>query len=714
MPPALADGSRRLSLSSLSCLLQRLKEFCDEKKNEPYYKMFIIMKIIGLIIYLLISLTLNISAQQNPRNWYVDQNHPSSNDKGRGTVKQPFKTISRAAELAGPGDSVIVMSGTYRERVAPARGGVEGSPVVYIAPQDQKVIIKGSEVWKPDWRSISGNQDIWEGTLDEEMFGDFNPFKVKARDLQGNRTLGQVFVDGKVYTEVYREDDLNTIPGTWMVFDSAKRLCIHFEHHVKHPSEHLVEITVRNRIFAPHLRGLAYIHVNGFIMLHCANQFPGTFYTRDRIRGDVQAGALGTRSGFHWVIENNVIRFANSLGIDCGTEGGYDLEGDQPRPEQYGYHIIRYNVISDNGTGGIAGAGARNTQILYNVIERNNSLGWTSPEVGGIKVHWFTDGLIEGNIVRDNDCHGIWLDNRCINSRVTRNVVINSRGSGIFYELADGYCLIDNNIVAFTRVGDGIYTHDASGAVVAHNLLYANEHFGVYMRVVSNRGGRDPEGGRRLVGTHDMRILNNVFIDNYRGPLSLPLESDRVYNNLADYNLYISGAQWHWEGLGYNRFVVNMGNGSLDEEGNLINEDSGDISGRKALVEAYIKVMNETGISVENRSDMDIWMQQPFLTFQEWQMLTCNDEHSLSIELGDAEIENGAVSKGMLNFAIGEMYFETRDEKSFLQLNCPPVDSMDLDFYGNKLGEDKILPGPFQNYFEEHNRFVLRPPVVHR
>jgi len=83
------------------------------------------------------------------RKWVVDQRHPQADDKGPGTEQQPFKTVAPAAEKARPGDTVLVHKGVYRERVAPARGGEEGRPILYLAAPRERVVIKGSEVWKP-------------------------------------------------------------------------------------------------------------------------------------------------------------------------------------------------------------------------------------------------------------------------------------------------------------------------------------------------------------------------------------------------------------------------------------------------------------------------------------------------------------------------------------------------------------------------------------
>ena len=73
------------------------------------------------------------------------------NDQYVGTDRQPFLTISRAAAMAMPGDTITVHAGTYREWVSPANGGTEEKRIVYRSAGDGEVIISGAEQVK-DWR----------------------------------------------------------------------------------------------------------------------------------------------------------------------------------------------------------------------------------------------------------------------------------------------------------------------------------------------------------------------------------------------------------------------------------------------------------------------------------------------------------------------------------------------------------------------------------
>lgn len=71
-----------------------------------------------------------------------------------------MKTIQAAADMAEPGDTVIVHEGIYRERVSPSRGGEsEEKPIVFMAAKGENVEIKGSEVMK-GWKKV--NDTTWE------------------------------------------------------------------------------------------------------------------------------------------------------------------------------------------------------------------------------------------------------------------------------------------------------------------------------------------------------------------------------------------------------------------------------------------------------------------------------------------------------------------------------------------------------------------------
>ena len=64
-------------------------------------------------------------ADQAAANTFVVNNQATgASDKNPGTSAKPLKTIQAAANLARPGDTILVQTGIYREEVIPPRGAL--------------------------------------------------------------------------------------------------------------------------------------------------------------------------------------------------------------------------------------------------------------------------------------------------------------------------------------------------------------------------------------------------------------------------------------------------------------------------------------------------------------------------------------------------------------------------------------------------------------
>ncbi|MFI7239040.1 choice-of-anchor Q domain-containing protein [Streptomyces cyaneofuscatus] len=79
---------------------------------------------------------------------------PSGNDSNPGTsVGAPFRTIQKAADSAGPGDTVSIMNGTYSERskgsnvLTVKRSGRAGAPITFTAHPGHKPVIHPVKAW---------------------------------------------------------------------------------------------------------------------------------------------------------------------------------------------------------------------------------------------------------------------------------------------------------------------------------------------------------------------------------------------------------------------------------------------------------------------------------------------------------------------------------------------------------------------------------------
>src|SRR5574344_615156 len=102
--------------------------------------------------------------------YYVNIN---AGEGGNGTKESPFKKIQQAADIALPGDEVVVAPGVYREYVNPKNGGTADKPIVYRSETLKAAHITGAESIK-NWEKVEGN--VYKASVSNSIFGDYNPF----------------------------------------------------------------------------------------------------------------------------------------------------------------------------------------------------------------------------------------------------------------------------------------------------------------------------------------------------------------------------------------------------------------------------------------------------------------------------------------------------------------------------------------------------------
>jgi hypothetical protein len=150
---------------------------------------------------------------------------PTGNDTNSGAPTAMLRTISAAANLAQPGDTVTVHAGTYRERVNPPRGGTsDTNRITYQTAPGEPVVITGSEVVK-NWERVTN--DTWKATLPNKFFGASNPFDEQIYGSwyrshgQPNHT-GSVYLNGERLRESFSPDAvLKSVGGQPVWFAKA-------------------------------------------------------------------------------------------------------------------------------------------------------------------------------------------------------------------------------------------------------------------------------------------------------------------------------------------------------------------------------------------------------------------------------------------------------------------------------------------------------------
>jgi Right handed beta helix region len=471
-------------------------------------------------------------ASRFTRTYYVDNRNPRASDANPGTEQLPFFSINKAARVVQPGERVVIMTGVYRERVDPVRGGTGPQMMIsYEAAPGAEVIVKGSRVVKGGWEpstnykldpaaAAHSRPRIYQRRLDDIEFHGYNPFGMvnmmqdriylNPTPAELRRHLfrrGMVFVDGTRLEQVELYQELGRNNGAfWCEHDG---LTIHVRlPGDDDPTRHEIELVTQEQVFAPRRRGLSYIRVKGITFEHAASQFPVP-----------QIGMVSASRGNHWIIEDCVLRHVNSVALDIGAQ-----DWDMTLPAVVGHSIVRRNHIDDVGVCALAGMAVENTLIESNLIEH---VGWQDVELtweaGGIKLHQTKNCLLRNNVIRHlRHAMAIWLDYQNSNTRVTGNIIgdtLETLRGGIYIEASQFPNMFDHNIIWKATRGKGGSTanfppHGGWGitidgsdeTVMAHNLIGYTQDSAIKIRTGEGRIV-GPRGGTSRWN----KVVNNIF-----------------------------------------------------------------------------------------------------------------------------------------------------------------------------------------------------------
>ncbi|MEI6195965.1 MAG: right-handed parallel beta-helix repeat-containing protein [Verrucomicrobiota bacterium] len=458
------------------------------------------------------------------------------NDANPGTRALPFRTIQHAADLAQPGDTIIVHTGVYRERVNPPRGGEsDRKRITYQAAPGETVEIKGSEIVK-SWTKAKG--DVWQVTLPNSFFGRFNPYADVIHgdwfDPKGRKHhTGAVYLDGDWLVEAASLEEVvlpadakpeakknsKLVSNLWFAQVDATNTILSAQFPSVNPNEHLVEINARQTVFYPDQPGRNFITVRGFTMSHAAT--PWAPPTAEQI------GLLGTHWSKGWIIESNNISYSICCGISLGKYGdqfdntsadsaeGYVKTIERAHAhniawakENIGHHIVRNNTVSHCEQAGIVGSlGCSFSTVTGNTIHDIHVRRlFTGVEMAGIKFHGAIDTEISRNHVYQT-CRGLWLDWMTQGTRVSQNL-FHDNSQDVYVEVNHGPFVVDNNLFL-----SSVSLMDFSeGGAYAHNLMTG--------KIISRP---EPQRETPFHPAHSTKIA---------GLLSIKGGDNRFYNNL--------------------------------------------------------------------------------------------------------------------------------------------------------------------------------------
>ena len=216
---------------------------------------------------------------------YVDQ---KAQPGGDGSKEHPFRTIQQAADIAMPGDEVLVAPGIYREDVNPVHAGTKEQPIVYRSQQSKEAVITGAEIVET-WEKYEG--DVWKAVLPNSLFAGYNPYTTMvAGDWLEQSTFshtGEVYLNGKaLYEKKTLEEvldptfsdaswDREFTKHTWYTCQDKEsdETILYANFQGKDPNKECVEISVRAHCFYPAAEHVNNITLQGFTVTKAATQW---------------------------------------------------------------------------------------------------------------------------------------------------------------------------------------------------------------------------------------------------------------------------------------------------------------------------------------------------------------------------------------------------------------------------------------------------------
>jgi hypothetical protein len=82
---------------------------------------------------------------------------PQGKDANPGTRALPWQTLAKACAVAGPGDTVWLGAGTYRETLRPRVSGTAQKPLRFLTLPGEKVVLSGADALTGTWQPHQGS-----------------------------------------------------------------------------------------------------------------------------------------------------------------------------------------------------------------------------------------------------------------------------------------------------------------------------------------------------------------------------------------------------------------------------------------------------------------------------------------------------------------------------------------------------------------------------
>lgn len=139
----------------------------------------------------------------------MDPRHPAATDEPAwGYPGVPLASLTRACEIAQPGETIILRSGVYREVLAPKNNGVTVRTI-----QGEKVTISGADLIEGWKREVDGSWSTILTAEPKKLLCDGRPWNEFSYDKISSRIMVKSGGDPRlhVFETVLREQGINLV-----------------------------------------------------------------------------------------------------------------------------------------------------------------------------------------------------------------------------------------------------------------------------------------------------------------------------------------------------------------------------------------------------------------------------------------------------------------------------------------------------------------------
>jgi hypothetical protein len=189
------------------------------------------------------------------------------------------------------------------------------------------------------------------------------------------------------------------------------------------------------------------------------------------------------------------------------------------------------------------------------------------------------------------------------------------------------------------------------------------------MRTITDR-----ETGGKVVESSRSRVVNNLFVNNTGGAISLPYPNERSKDLLCDQNAFWAN------GPAETTFAINQFQGKFKMED---------------VAQELRRKLAEAGVPAERLPDAGAWVKDPAMTLDGWRLLMEMDRKSVQGEVA-VRCEDGTLPT-RLHITL---------DRRVRELIAAPA-GVEEDYLGRPMPKDGAVAGPLQGLAAGENAVKL-------